>query len=163
LDHYFLWTIILLRFQILSSFAQVAASHLGWLRNFQQAQNRRGDIFERAARAEFDAEGGFVYQVKGDGVAGVCCVRLARREVNHLFGVAVVCGDEGETARPADAFGNPAEAGVNVLAGFYGLVEFARVAHHVRVGEVDDEDIRLALLDGAQNFVRDLEGGHLRL
>src|SRR5205085_11056016 len=43
-----------------------------------------------------------------------------------------------------------------------GLLKISGVADHVWVCEVDDEDIGLAFLDGAQYFVCDFEGRHLR-
>jgi hypothetical protein len=74
----------------------------------------------------------------------------------------VVGGDQTSTARRAQRSHDPAETGIDMLDGLDGPGEIAGVADHVGVGEVDDEDIGFARFDGAQNFVREFEGRHLR-
>jgi hypothetical protein len=69
----------------------------------------------------------------------------------------MIGGDQHGAARRAHCFHNPAQARIDVLAGFDGFVEFARVTNHVGIGKVYDEHIYLAPLDSAQKFVRNLE------
>ncbi len=66
-------------------------------------------------------------------------------------------------ARFADSLRDPTETGIDVLASLDRLIEFARVAHHVRVREVDHENVGLAFINAAQHFVSYFESRHLRL
>ncbi len=50
-----------------------------------------------------------------------------------------------------------AHAGVHGLHGLDGSVKHAGVAHHVAVGEVQDDDVILAALDALHALVADLE------
>src|SRR5437868_3070194 len=129
------------------SFAQVAAGHVGGLVEAEEAEDGGGHVFERAVVAEFEAEGVFVNQMKGDGVGGVGGVGLAGVWVNHEFAVAVVGGDEAAAAGCAQGLGYPAEAGVNVLDGLDGLLEelgegYGEVEGLVVEGEADEVNLR---------------------
>src|ERR1043166_9138783 len=90
-------------------------------------------------------------------------MRTAGYRIDHLFGVAVVGGDQCNAARVAYSFRNPTKASVHELASLDRFVEFSGVAHHVGVGEVDHEHVRLSLVDSTQHFVSNLKRRHLRL
>ena len=96
-------------------------------------------------------------------VRGVRRVRLSGFRIDHLLSVAVIGGDQRNPANGAHRLGDPSQASIYVLAGFDRLVELAGVADHVGIGEVDDENIRPAFINRAQQVVRYLEGGHRRL
>ncbi len=90
-------------------------------------------------------------------------MRAAGRRVDHLLAVAMIRSDQCDAARLAYALRDPTEAVIDVLAGFDRLVEFAGVAHHVGVRKIDDENVRVALINAAQHFVRHFESRHLWL
>ena len=83
--------------------------------------------------------------MKRHGIRCVRGVRFAGFRIDHHFSVPVIGGDQHGAARRTNRFADPAEARVNVLAGFDGFVEFARVTNHVRIGKVYDEHIRFAI------------------
>lgn len=90
-------------------------------------------------------------------------MRLAGERVNHLLGIPMIGCDHGNAAGMLHRLGDPSQASINVLTGLNRPVEFTGVSHHIRIGKVDDEQVRLAFLDGAQQFFGDLECRHLRL
>ncbi len=83
--------------------------------------------------------------------------------VLHLLAVAVIGGDQERAARGAHGRGDGADAGVHRLDGVDGRVELAGVADHVGVGEVDEDEVVLAALDGRHHLVRDAQRAHLGL
>ena len=105
----------------------------------------------------------FVDQMERHGVGGVRRVRTAGQQIDHLFGIAVIGGDERGAACFTYPFSDPAETRVDVLAGFDCLIEFPGVADHVGIREVDDKNIRLTFINAAQKLVRDFERRHFGL
>ena len=66
--------------------------------------------------------------------------------------------------RRAHARDDPPDALVDGLDGPIAAVEHARMAHHVAVGEVQDDEVeRRPAVDAAQTLVGDLVGAHLGL
>ena len=59
----------------------------------------------------------------------------------HLLGIAVIGGDEERSIGSLDGAREPAEASVHRGDGSHRRAEVARVTHHVRVGEVHDDEV----------------------
>ena len=85
----------------------------------------------------------------------------ARLGVDHLLGVAVVGGHHEQDARVLARGLEDAEAAVERLDRDDRLREFAGVAHHVGVGEVDDMGAELPVPERADRLLGDLRGAHL--
>ena len=83
--------------------------------------------------------------------------------LEHLLGIAVVGGDQGDTAHLGGGLHHLAHALVHGLHSLDGGLKDAGVAHHVAVGEVQDDDVVLAALDALHALVADLVGAHLGL
>ena len=83
--------------------------------------------------------------------------------VQHPLGVAVVGGNEGHAAHPGGSLHHLAHPRVHGLHGLDGGLEHAGVAHHVAVGEVEDDHIVIATLNALDGLLGDLGGAHLRL
>ena len=58
---------------------------------------------------------------------------------------------------------DPAQAFVDGFDGLHGGFELAGVADHVRIGEIHDDGVEIALLDGVNYRIGDAGGGHFRL
>ena len=97
------------------------------------------------------------YQIGGVGGHG------AAIGLEHDLGVAVVGGDHGDAAHFQGGLHHPAHARVHRLHGLDGGLENAGVAHHVAVGEVQDDDVIRAGVDALDALVADLPGAHLGL
>ena len=100
---------------------------------------------------------------EGHGVEGVCGVGRAVG-VDSIVGIAVV-GDDDDLVVACglgclDYFLNALVYGCD---GFLNSLVDASVAYHVAVGEVDNDEMVLILLDGCHELVLDLEGAHLGL
>ena len=61
--------------------------------------------------------------------------------LEHDLGVAVVRRDHGDAAHFQGGLHHTAHAGVHRLHGLDSRLENAGVAHHVAVGEVEDDDV----------------------
>ena len=104
-----------------------------------------------------------VYHNHRHRVGGVRGERAAVYGVKHLVGVAVVGGDDALAAVLDDLVHHAAGALVHGLDGLDGRFHHARVAHHVAVGEVEDDDVVLLLVDALDDRVGHLVGAHLGL
>ncbi len=91
------------------------------------------------------------------------CVRAAGDRIDHRFRIAVIGGDDPGAAARAQALENSAEAFVDRFDGFDGGLELSGVADHVRVGEVHDDRVEIALFDGVDHGVGNSRRGHFRL
>ena len=89
--------------------------------------------------------------------------RLVVDVVHHLVRVAVVRRDADLAADFLDGRDKAAHAAVDRLDGLDDCREHARMADHVAVRVVEDDEIVLAGTDGLADLVRDLDGAHLRL
>ena len=90
-------------------------------------------------------------------------LREAALVVDHLLGVAVVRVDEHVRVQLQEARQDPADACVRHLDGLRGGGLVARVAHHVAVRVVDDDEAVGVVLQALQQFVRHVVGVHLRM
>ena len=126
----------------------------------EEFEGGRGDVGEAAVLFEFGAFEAVVDDDHGDVVGGVGGVGAVVDGVPHLFAVAVVGGDDEGAAFGEDGVDDFADAGVDDFDGLDGGGEFAGVADHVAVGEVDDVDIVIAGGDFLEDDVADLVGGH---
>ena len=88
---------------------------------------------------------------------------LAGIGVDHLVAIAVVCCQQ---YAPAALQAHTENTVALVVDGFHGPddgIAMRRVPDHVRIGEVGDNEILGAMLDGADQLVGDLRGAHLGL
>ena len=83
--------------------------------------------------------------------------------VQHPLGIAVVGGDQGHAAHAGGGLHHLAHAVVHGLHGLDGGLKHAGVAHHVAVGEVEDDHVVIAALDALDGLLGDLGGAHLGL
>ena len=74
--------------------SQIIPGHFIGFWQVEEGEQGGGNVAECAASAEFSPVGG-VNEYEGYGVGGVCGVGFAGVVVDHLFGVAVVGGDDG--------------------------------------------------------------------
>ena len=88
---------------------------------------------------------------KGHHVGGVGGEGGAVR-VHHLFGIAVVGGDEGAAAGVQHSGDHLIHSGIHSLNGLDSGIEHAGVADHVTVGKVQDDHVILAALDALDAF-----------
>jgi len=141
--------------------AEVASRHFGRRRDFEEPEDRRGEIAQRTAGAERprvprpdeDARNG-IRRVRG--------VRPARDGVDHKLAVAVVRGDDRGAADPLDRLEHASEARVDRLDRGDGGGDDPRVSDHIRVREVQDDRAELARVDLAHDPLRDLVRAHFR-
>ena len=91
---------------------------------------------------------------------GLCETRLV---VDHLLGVAVVCVDENMRIKLEKARQDLADALVRHLDRLRRRLEIARVADHVAVRVVDDDESVRIVLETLQKLVRDVVGLHFRM
>ena len=96
-------------------------------------------------------------------VGGVRGERAAVHGVEHLVGVAVVGGNDALAAVPDDLVHHAAGAFVHGLDGLDRRLHHACMAHHVAVGEVEDDDVVLLLVDALDDRVGHFIGAHLGL
>lgn len=144
--------------------AQVFAGHFGGLFEVEEMEDGGSDVAQASAGPEDRVVAGVLLVVdedEGDGVGGVCGVGTTGDGVDEQLGVAVVGGDEQRTSTLFDGGVDAAELGVDGFDGLDGGVEFAGVADHVGVGEVDDDDVEGGVVDGLDDGVGDAGGGHL--
>ena len=87
---------------------------------------------------------------------------LAGHVVDHLVGVAVVGGHEGDAAVADDLIHQDADILVHFLHGRLRRRHETGMAHHVAVGVVEDHHVILFGADGFQRLSGDLGGRHLR-
>ena len=80
--------------------------------------------------------------------------------VDHLFGVAVVRGDDGRSVCVFYGFEDVTQTGVNCGDGVYGGFENSGVAHHVGVGKVAYCCVVLVGCDGLCESVCDFRCAH---
>ena len=64
--------------------------------------------------------------------------------IDHLLGITMVSRDQGNAALGQDRVDNLAGAGINGFDGRNRCFEDARMADHVAVGEIEDDDIIFA-------------------
>ena len=83
--------------------------------------------------------------------------------VHHALGIAVVGGNEGHAAHGAGGFHHLAHALVHSLHSDAGGLIDAGVAHHVAVGEVEDNDVIRAALNPLDGLRGHLTGAHVGL
>ena len=93
----------------------------------------------------------------------VCAVRLMGRGIGHRLGIAVVGGDQNRAALGFDRGAKPPEATVDRFHRLDGGVENAAMAHHVGVGEVDDDQVEAVGLDRRHQLVGHFVSRHLGL
>ena len=110
-----------------------------------------------------EADAGRTGEEDGDGVGGVRGVRAAGLGVAHKFGVAVVCGDQKGAALTGDGVGDAAQAGVDGFDRHDGGRQAAGMADHVGVGEVHDDQVVFAGVDGLDGAVGQFGSGHFGL
>ena len=90
----------------------------------------------------------------------MCGVGFAGVVVDHLFGVAMISGDDGCAVCVFYGLEDAVQAGVNCGDGVYGGFEDAGVAHHVGVGEVAYCGVVLVGCDGLCESVCDFMCAH---
>src|SRR5688500_11686823 len=90
-------------------------------------------------------------------------VRISSEWVDHLFGISMIGGDQGDTARRTYTLRDPTKTRIDVLASLDSLIQFSRMAHHVGTRKIDDENICLSFVNTAEHFVSHFERRHLRL
>src|SRR6266478_5304446 len=86
----------------------------------------------------------------------------AGRRVNHHFSIAVVGSDQYGAALGAYRELNSAQTRVHSFYGLDGWFDLARVANHVGIGEVDNEDIEGSVFNGLHHNLGNSRGTHLR-
>ena len=136
------------------------AGHLG--RNGQADIGQHGgcDIGKATALAQLHVTAANCH--KGHNVGSVGGEGGAVR-VHHLFGVAVVGGDEGAAAGVQHSGDHLIHAGIHSLNGLDSSLEHAGVADHIAVCEVQDDHIVLAAFDALDALGSDFGGAHLGL
>ncbi len=137
--------------------------HLLRLRNAEHAQNSWRNVAQGAVGAETKL---FVFSAHDDErhrIRGVRGVRTTCDRINQHFGIAVVGGDEHSSTFAAHGGFNLGQAGIDSFDRSDGGLDFARVADHIRIGEVDDHDGKASLLHRLHHGVRDSLCGHFRL
>jgi hypothetical protein len=83
------------------------------------------------------------------------------RDLAHLLGIAVIRGDEDLAPDRLGRRHHPPQAAVHHLDGLDGGLEVARVADHVGVGIVADDDVVPGAHDGLDQAIGDGRGAHL--
>ena len=83
--------------------------------------------------------------------------------VDHLVGVAVVCGDKRHAVHLADSGNNLTNAVVNSLNSLNSRLKNACVTNHVAVGEVEDDHIVNSAVNSVNQLILDLISAHLGL
>ena len=64
--------------------------------------------------------------------------------VDHLFRVAMIGGDDGDTSCRVECFEDSSKIAIGCFDGVHGGIEHASVTNHVAVGEVHDDEIKRA-------------------
>ena len=139
--------------------SEIISGHFVGFWQVEEGEQGGGDVAQGAAFAEFSRVGG-VNEYEGYGVGGVGGVGFAGVVVDHLFGVAVVSGDDGCAVCVFYGFEDAVQAGVNGGDGVYGGVEDAGVTDHVGVGEVAYCGVVLVGCDGFCESVCDFRCAH---
>ena len=134
--------------------------HLGGNGQTDIGQHGGCDVGQAAALAQLHVAAANCH--KGHNVGGVGGEGGAVR-VHHLFGIAVVGGDEGAAAGVQYSGNHLIHAGIHSLNSLDRSLEYASVADHIAVGEVQDDHIVLAALDALDALGSDLGGAHLGL
>ncbi len=140
---------------------QASPGHLLGLGQSHDFQQRRADVGQRAAFPQRPALVLAVEDDQGNVADRVRRVRAVGRAVDHLLEVPVVGGDDRCAAHALDLVEDFADALVHRLGGLDRGVQIARVAHHVRIGEVDDHHIVLVGIETLQHDVRHFIRAHL--
>ena len=83
--------------------------------------------------------------------------------VDHLVGVAVVCGDKSYAAHFADSRNYLTYAVVNRLNCLYSRLKNACMTDHVAVGKVEDYHVVNAAVNSVDQLILDLVSAHLGL
>jgi hypothetical protein len=138
---------------------QIAPGHLGRRLDAEQPEHRGRDIAQRAAGAQRLYAGAHGHQRHR--VGGVCGVHSTGGRIDHELAIPVVGGDEDAAARPLRAGQHPLEAAVHRLHRLDHRRQHARVAHHVGIGVVAEQEVVVALLDGAAERLGDPGRAHL--
>ena len=68
----------------------------------------------------------------------------------------MIRGDQHGAAGPHDGLFQPADAAIHRLNGLHRCRQIARVADHVAVGIVDDDQAEFARVDGCAELIGDL-------
>ena len=89
-------------------------------------------------------------------------VRAAGDRIDHHLAIAVVGGDNHRSAPGLKGGKRPAKPGIDHLTSLDGGGQAARVAHHVRIGEVDNDQVKPPL-NRADKMVGNLGRTHLWL
>ena len=139
--------------------SEIISGHFVGFWQVEEGEQGGGNVAQGAAVAQFSPVGG-VNEYKGYGVGGVGGVGFAGVVVDHLFGVAVVSGDDGRSVCFFYGFEDAVQAGVNCGDGLYCGVEDAGVTDHVGVGEVAYCGVVLVGCDGFCESVCDFRCAH---
>ncbi len=139
---------------------EVLTGHVGWLLESHDVEDCWSNVGETTV---LDGSGVVVRHVDArywvEGVCGVWCAVW----VDGVVGIAVVGDDD---SLVTGGLGSLDDLAYAVVYGYYGLgdgVVHTGVAYHVAVGEVNDDEVVLVLLDGVNQLVLHLVGGHLWL
>jgi len=89
-------------------------------------------------------------------------VRLVRRAVDHLLGIAVIGGDDDLAADRAHRLDHATDASVQHLDGLRGGFHVAGMPHHVAVGVIADDGVILAAQDRGFELVGHFKRAHFR-
>lgn len=141
---------------------EAQAVHLFGLLQPHNAAQRRGDVGQNAG-PQFLAAKVPMDEVKGDGVEGVCRMRLACLRVHHGFNVAVVRRKRQNPAEFLTGFCNFSNARVHHAHSLEGGLPNPRMPHHVPVGEVNEGESVLLAFKAYKQLSRHLVGAHFRL
>ena len=136
--------------------------HFRRLRDAHHSEQRGCDIGQCSTLSK---TGGTLFrnEDQGHGIGRVGSVRTAGLGVDHQLRIAVVGGDDHSAAFRSHRLVDFTQAGVHGFNGFGGGFELAAVAHHVGVGEVHDQDIKMTFVHRFDHRVFHPLGAHLRL
>ena len=137
--------------------------HLRRNRDAKHLQRRRRERGTLRKRRQADARRVVGHVEAVDEVQGVRGLRETRLVVDHLLGVAVVCVDEDVRVELEEPRQNLADALVRHLNRLRRRLRIARVADHVAVRVVDDDEAVGIVLETPQELVRHVVRLHLRM
>ena len=120
----------------------------------------RGDVRQNAAIAQFPVFA--VNHEEGDRTARVPGVRPAAAQVDHSFAIAMIGRDDGDAAFCQHRIHQMAGALVHAFHGGDGGGQGTGVANHVRIGEIDEQEIVVDGRKPAQRSLGEGSGAHFR-
>jgi hypothetical protein len=144
-----------------TSLDQTYPRHLRRLLQIHHLQRRRRNIRQLTAFAQPPAFEAIVHHDQLHRISRMRRMRPAGRGVDHLLAVPMVGGHDGRATLAMHRRQDPADAFVHDLDGFHGRLQHAGVAHHVAVGEVDDDLVVRSRIDAPHDLVAHAIGAHL--